>query len=445
MTNLLKVTLGALLISCGGCQSSTTKEDSTQPSKKRPNVVLVMADDLGYGDLSCYGNKTIGTPNIDSLAHHGLRLTNYHSNGAVCSPTRASLLTGLYPQEAGIEGVVTAKSHRDTGLPLEKYTIAEFLQGEGYSTAVFGKWHLGYSPDLGPTMQGFDRFTGFVSGNVDYISHIDQEGYADWWNNENLRKEEGYLTELITDRSIDFLATAKDKPFFLYVAHGAPHYPFQGPNDKADRTVNGDFSVYGSRQDVENAYAEMITSLDENVGRLMTYLKTNGLLENTLVIFCSDNGAPKIGSNAPWAGHKGQLFEGGHRVPAIFYWKGAIKPGTSDALVLSMDIFPTIADLFSLELEQEIYSGRSVAGLFTNNESPISSPERIVFWRFKEQKAARKGKWKLLIEDGQSYLFDLEEDRRESTDVKKENVTIYRELKQAIEDWEANLTEEIRA
>ena len=259
------------------------------------------------------------------------------------------------------------------------------------------------------------------------------------------RQEEGYLTELITDRSIEFLDTVEDQPFFLYVAHGAPHYPFQGPNDKADRTVHGEFPVYGSRKDIENAYAEMIVSLDKNVGRLMTYLKEKALLENTLVIFCSDNGAPKIGSNLPWAGYKGQLYEGGHRVPAIFYWKDNIEPGTSDQLVLSMDMFPTIADLFNLKLNsKEKLSGRSAAELL-RGEQPDAPAERTVFWRFNNQKVARRGKWKLLIQDGQSQLFNLEEDQQESIDVKGANPTMHHTLEQALVEWEASLEEEIRA
>ena len=444
---VLRLWLWLLIISCLGCYSNTTDKHVIQPQTALPNVILIMADDLGYGDLGCYGNTQINTPHIDSLAIGGMKLTNYHSNGVVCSPTRASLLTGLYPQEAGIEGVVTAKSHRNTGMSPEKYTLAELFKEAGYTTALFGKWHLGYSPAFGPTVQGFDEFRGFVSGNVDYQSHIDQEGYADWWEGKELRPEEGYLTEIITDHGIQLMEEVKDEPFFLYLPHGAPHYPYQGPADPADRTVKGDFPIQGSRKDATNAYQEMIESLDSHVGRTMAYLKEKALLENTLVIFCSDNGAPKnAGSNAPFQGHKGQLYEGGHRVPAIFYWKGTIQPGTSDQLVLSMDIFPTLADLLKLEPDhKKKLSGVSAAGLLTGGEQDNAIAERIVFWRFNDQKAARQGKWKLLIQDGQSALFNLEEDQQESTDVKDANPTIYHTLKQALEEWEANLKEEIRA
>jgi arylsulfatase A-like enzyme len=405
-----------------------------------------MADDMGYADLSCYGSNTINTPHIDSLARDGLKLTNYHSNGVVCSPTRAALLTGLYPQEAGIEGVVTAKSHRFTGMSPDQYTLAEFFKEVGYSTALFGKWHLGYEAQFGPAAQGFDDFRGFVSGNIDYQSHIDQEGYADWWEEKALKPEEGYLTNIITDHGIRFMENVKDQPFFLYLPHGAPHYPYQGPDDPADRTVGGDFPVSGSRKDVKEAYKEMVESLDKNVGRIMDYLKANALLENTVVIFCSDNGASQqAGSNAPFRGYKGQVYEGGHRVPAIFYWDGKIPAGVSDELMLSMDIFPTLADLLKVDISSNLQiSGKSMASsIVDKNEN--TTGERTVFWRFKEQKAARKGKWKLLIDQNEMSLYNLSEDPAESRDVKEENQPILMELKQALEQWESQLKVEIIA
>lgn len=425
---------------CYSCNSQSKRE-------RQPNVVLIMADDMGFGDLGRYGSMNINTPHIDALAQGGIRLTDYHSNGAVCSPTRASLLTGLYPQEAGIEGVVTAKNHRKTGMDVKNFTLAELFKDNGYKTALFGKWHLGYEPEYGPNAQGFDDFRGFVSGNIDYQSHIDQEGYEDWWEDKELKPEKGYLTDLITDHGIRFMEKVKDKPFFLYLPHGTPHSPYQGPNDPAERTVNGNFKIQGSRKDVDNAYREMIESLDNNVGRIMAYLKENDLLENTLVIFCSDNGAsPVAGSNAPFRGSKGQLYEGGHRVPAIFNWEGTIQPGISDELVLSMDMFSTIADLTDVTSRNNSkLSGQSMAFLFNGGKKNSIPEERIVFWRFNDQKAARKGKWKLLIQNGDSFLFDLEKDKQESVDLKEEYSDKYQELREAIKDWESNLKEDIRA
>nr|WKN37277.1 sulfatase-like hydrolase/transferase [Tunicatimonas sp. TK19036] len=438
--------LSCLMFFYLGCQSGATDHTENEPEGSKPNVVLIMADDLGYADLSSYGSTSIQTPHIDQLARQGMKLTNYHSNGVVCSPTRASLMTGLYPQEVGIEGVITAKSHRDTGMSPDQYTLAELFKAAGYRTALFGKWHLGYKPALGPVVQGFDVFRGFVSGNIDYQSHIDQEGYADWWKGKELHPEKGYLTSLITDHGIRFMENTPDRPFFLYLPHGAPHSPYQGPNDPAERTVQGEFPISGSRTDVAQAYQEMVESLDANVGRIMAYLNDHGLLENTLVIFCSDNGAsPKAGANTPFRGFKGQVYEGGHRVPAIFYWKGKVQPGTTDQLVLSMDMFPTLADLCHLAASNtKKVSGQSIAELLSNK--PLKQlNERTVFWRFHDQKAARRGPWKLVIEDDEYYLYNLDTDQVESTDVKEEHSEIFNMLKQALQSWEAGLTEEIKA
>ena len=402
-----------------------------------------MADDLGYGDLSCYGNPKINTPNIDKLAETGLRLTNYHSNGVVCSPTRAALLTGLYPQEAGVEGVVTAKSHRNLGMNLDHYTLAEFLKDAGYATAIFGKWHLGYQAKYGPLAQGFDHFRGFVSGNIDYFSHIDQEGYEDWWQGAELHPEEGYLTELVTDHGIDFIKSHKDSSFFLYLPHGAPHYPYQGPEDEAERALGGDFKVSGKREDVDQAYQEMIESLDKNVGRIVQTLEEE-LLDNTLIIFCSDNGAtPKVGSNAPYRGHKGQVYEGGHRVPAIFYWKEKIKKSLSDQLVLSMDLFTTIADLVAEKPEPGNYSGISIADLLLGKPTEAESQDRTVFWRFKNQKAVTKEPWKMVITPSSSELFNLADDPSETINLKDSFPEIFVDLTESLENWEDNLTEEL--
>ncbi|SHN10107.1 Arylsulfatase A [Cyclobacterium lianum] len=442
MKNLILVT-GLLALLGWGCNSQPNNAVNTKPVGTLPNVVLIMADDLGYNDLGCYGNTTIKTPNIDRMARFGTRLTDYHSNGVVCSPTRASLMTGLYPQEAGVEGVITAKGHRDRGMDPDKFTLAEYLKDSGYATALFGKWHLGYKPEFGPNVQGFDQFVGFVSGNVDYFSHIDQEGYEDWWNNQKLQKEAGYLTDLITGKALEYMEERnKDNPFFLYLAHGAPHSPYQGPNDKADRTVGGDFPIQGSREDKVNAYKEMIEALDRSVGGVLDYLEKNGLAENTLVIFCSDNGGTRnLGSNAPFSGYKSQVYEGGHRVPAIFYWKDKISPGESGELAMSMDLFPTITSLMGLEVPKDL-SGKDFSGIFAQEKADQKNEERTVFWRFKNQAAARKGNWKLVKIDGEAKLYNLSTDIKETTDVKEEFPDVFQELNRAYEEWEFGLNEE---
>jgi len=441
-----------LMLLSSACCFCSSPADDKQKSKgneqtvpEQPNIVLIMADDLGYNDLGCYGNTTINTPNIDALASAGLRLTNYHSNGVVCSPTRAALLTGLYPQEAGVEGVVTAKSHRDVGMDLDHYTLAEFLKDAGYATAIFGKWHLGYQAKYGPLAQGFDHFKGFVSGNIDYVSHIDQEGYEDWWQGNELQPEAGYLTELVTDHGIDFIKSHQDSSFFLYLPHGAPHYPYQGPSDEAERTIGGDFEVGGKREDKEVAYKEMVESLDKNVGRIVQMLEEEKLLDNTLIIFCSDNGAtPKVGSNNPYRGHKSQVYEGGHRVPAVFYWKGKLNQSVSDQLVMSMDLFPTIANLVKEEpVVTDNYSGISIADLLLNKQGELVNNARTVFWRFKNQKAATKEPWKVVITPSSSELFNLVDDPSETINLKDGFPEIFVDLNESLENWESSLTEEL--
>ena len=208
----------------------------------RPNVVLIIADDLGYGDISCYGGW-VETPHLDRLATEGLRYTDFHSNGAVCSPTRASIMTGMYPQRVGISEVVvadpSAKAHQ-LGMPAELTTLPESLRTRGYRTALLGKWHLGYYPKFNPCEHGFDLFRGYISGNVDYFSHIDQAGNFDWWHNREREDDQGYVTSLITDYADRFIRQHREEPFCVVLAHEAPHYPYQGPNDSAERKLRGE-------------------------------------------------------------------------------------------------------------------------------------------------------------------------------------------------------------
>lgn len=293
----------------------------------KPNIILIMADDLGYGDLSAFGSTRIKTPNLDTLAARGMKFTDFHSNGAVCSPTRAALLTGQYQQRWGIDKVVDAATSRDEGLALDALTLAEALRSAGYATAHFGKWHLGYMPKFNPTRQGFDHFRGLVSGNVDMFSpHVDQEGYRDWWRDTLLVPEEGYATTLITGHALDFVEANAAKPFFLYLPYNAPHYPLQGPDHHAFRKDKPGFPQPHNPPDMTAAqlgaaYIRMVETLDQDVGKVMAKVRALGLEVNTLVFFCSDNG-PALGHGASSGGLRGsksQLYEGGHRVPGIAY------------------------------------------------------------------------------------------------------------------------------
>jgi len=247
------------------------------------------------------------------MAEQGMKFTDYHSNGAVCTPTRAALLTGRYQQRCGLEGVIYAKGEtRQCGMPLEEITFAEVLKSAGYHTGIFGKWHLGYQVKYNPLEQGFEEFRGYVSGNVDYHSHVDGAGYRDWWHNREQVVEEGYTTDLITQHAVEFIKKHQDEPFCLYVAHEAPHFPFQGRHDPPDRLPGGKFPAHGSRKDSKNAYKEMIMALDESVGQVISIVKELGIEKDTFIFFCSDNGAIlKVGSNGNLRGAKGSLWEGG--------------------------------------------------------------------------------------------------------------------------------------
>ncbi|MBD3276040.1 MAG: sulfatase-like hydrolase/transferase, partial [Candidatus Marinimicrobia bacterium] len=296
----------------------------------RPNIIIIMADDLGYGDLSTYGGW-IETPALDRMAEEGMKFTDYHASAPVCSPTRTALLTGRYQQRAGIPGVVYAgrDNNRHQGLRLHELTFAEVAKEAGYATGVFGKWHVGYQEKFNPVHQGFDEFRGYVSGNVDYFSHIDGIGVHDWWDENEKIHEEGYVTHLINDHSVQFIRDHQDEPFCLYVAHEAPHFPFQGPDDEAIREEGNPGREDRDPERVKRAYTEMVQVMDDGIGQILDTLQELDLAENTFVFFCSDNGALSFGSNGDLRGWKGSLWEGGHRVPAIAWWPGKVEPGST--------------------------------------------------------------------------------------------------------------------
>ncbi len=396
----------------------------------RPNIVLIMADDLGYGDLSCY-DGWIKTPNIDSIAANGIRFTDYHSNGNVCSPTRAALMTGLYQQKVGIPFVVVAaeknKAHF-TGLQDIENTWPEVMRAGGYATGIFGKWHLGYYPQYNPVRHGFDQFVGYVSGNIDFISHIDQAGNADWWHDHKLTSEEGYSTHLITRHAVRFIEQhANKRPFFIYVPHEAPHYPYQGPGDKADRTVGGEFNNHGSREDKKEAYREMVVEMDVGIGEILNCLRRHQITDNTIVVFCSDNGATSLGSNGELRGTKGTNFEGGHRVPCVVQWPAGFPKGRiNHQLAMGMDWMPTALGIAGLSE----HAGRTTDGddLTKRIREKQEVIERTVVWN---GNTIRRGNWKLMLPQKQLKeisLFNLHEDLAEQTNVAVKYPDIVKQL-----------------
>jgi len=406
---LLTSVLCALCVLCGLPGSA----EATQ----KPNFVVILADDLGYGDLGCYGSW-IQTPNLDQLAREGMRFTDFHANGPVCSPTRCALLTGRYQQRAGIEGLA-----RIGGLNKGEITFANALQPLGYTSAIFGKWHLGSLPDCNPVNHGFAEFRGLLGGRIDYFEHTNG-GEPDWWDGLRPVVEKGYSTTLITDHAVDFIRRSKSKPFCLYVAYNAVHTPIQDPET----------GEHGKTADV---FGRMTQAMDQGVGRIIATLKEHGLAENTFVFFFSDNGGHEGiagSSNKPLRGFKGSLWEGGHRVPAIAWWPGHFPAGkVTVQTAMSMDLMPTMLELAGATLPPDRkLDGVSLVPLFLH-EQPLAP--RKLFWKKGHDLAMRDGPWKLLIESGTVYLFNLDNDISEQKDLAKQHPERVKAMQEDLQAW----------
>ncbi|MCP4190078.1 MAG: sulfatase-like hydrolase/transferase [Planctomycetaceae bacterium] len=434
--------LTSLLIAC------SLTSYSTECEARRPNFVIILADDLGYGDLGCYGNS-VPTPELDRLAQQGIRFTDFHSNGAMCTPTRTALLTGRYQQRFGneFEGPLSGATQRDRGLPLSAVTIAEALKPLGYATAMYGKWHLGYQLPYLPTRQGFDQFVGLTAGDGDHHTQIDRWGHEDWWQNEQPLTESGYTTELITKHSCRFIEQNRERPFFLYVPHLGIHFPWQGPNDPPHRVKGMNYTndKWGRIRDTRNVrphVQSMIHALDQSVGAIINKLRSLKLRENTLVLFLSDNGGylsygkthDKISSNGELRGQKGDLYEGGHRVPAIAYWPSRIRPTVRDETLMTCDILPTLIELAEAEAKIQFETdGISFAPVLQGATIQL---DRDLFWRDKGSYAVRRDAWKLVSHRGQRpELFNLRQDPNERVDRAKQHPQRVGELKNAYQRW----------
>jgi arylsulfatase A-like enzyme len=442
----------------GGEQLTTAKTTASRRGPEKPNFVLIVADDLGYGDIGCYGNVSNKTPNLDGLAAEGLKFFDFHSNGPMCSPTRAALLTGRYQNRFGraFESALSARAHADTGLPLQIVTIPEALKKAGYATGMFGKWHLGYNLPYLPTRHGFDEFRGLLTGDGDHHSHISRSGTEDWWHNEKIQMEDGYSVDLVTQHSIDFINRNKNRPFFLYAAHLAIHFPWQGPNEPAHRVEDTSYwnlSKLGPHKQgqVGPVVRRMVEAVDNSVGQIIDSLKQLGLDRNTFVFFTSDNGGylaydgkyeGEISSNGPLRGEKGDVFEGGHRVPAIAWWPGRIEAGgITEETAMTMDLMPTYLELAGKNVSgmtgRNALDGSSLTPVLFRN---LSLPQRALFWRRGTQWAVRRGPWKLIgIDREKLMLFNLDEDISEQNNLAEEKPGLVRDLLALYEQWEKDM------
>lgn len=423
-------------------------------SDNRPNFILIMADDLGYGDLGCYGNSDIKTPHLDQLAREGLLLTNMHSNGSLSTPTRAALLTGRYQQRAGLEGVLLENipEHNSCGLKSDQTTFANVLGENGYSTALIGKWHLGKNRTYNPLHRGFNTFVGFKAGNIDYRSHVNGSSDIDWWDGLELKNLTGYTTELITQKSIEFIRSNQNRPFCLYIAHACPHSPIQAPQDSTywrPGQKKGRQIVPQDRPTKE-AYRQMIENMDQGIGELLTTLRSLGLEKKTFLFFTSDNGpvARNGGSSGLMRDGKSSMFEGGHRVPGIAYMPGTIAPGSrSDETILSFDLFPTMLELAGIKkpLLKKL-DGKSILPVLKGKHLD----KRTLFWSLGGNKAVREGDWKLVIQRSKrgkkgvfandTLLFDLSKDLSERNNLAHQNSKLTEQLIQKLSRWEKEVT-----
>jgi len=430
----------------------------------RPNIIVIYTDDLGYGDLSCYGSDAIRTPHLDGLAQAGIRFTNWYSNSPACSPSRASLLTGRYPQRAGVPNILGGK--RGTpGLPASEQTLATLLKQQGYATALSGKWHLGVSPECHPLSHGFEHFYGFMAGCVDYFSHIFYWGQAggvnpvhDLWRNEEEVWENGrYMTELITSDAVDFIRRSKARPFFSFVSYNAPHYPMHAPREYMDRFAD----LPWDRQ----VMAAMISAVDDGVGQIIRELKHQGIYDNTLIFFSSDNGPSTEarnwldgnedlyygGSAGIFRGHKGSLFEGGIREPAILSWPAGIRGGqVNDEICAMMDIVPTAMEVVGATMpETGKIDGMSLLSMMRQGGP---GPRDRVYWSYGDQLAVRQGEWKLVLNGKLDFsrkqadpihLAQLGEDPGERVNLCTREAALTAQLKADVEQWYGDIEREL--
>lgn len=397
--------------------------------QRPPNIVVVLADDLGLRDLKLYGGW-IETPRIERMAEQGLKLTDFHANSSVCSPTRVAFLTGRYQQRAGIVDVIVGSREPDSGLSPSTPTLPRAFKNAGYATALFGKWHCGYQDRYNPVHHGFDEFVGLLNGAADFHIH------RTWRNGLKQEEVKGYSTDIITERSVDFIRRNRDKPFFLYVSHQTPHNPYQ---TRADIPEKRDPDWKENRVGDENRprYVEMVKDLDDSVGAILDTLKETGLEKNTLVFFWSDNGdvqmSPKPG---PFRGRKFSQYEAGHRVPAVAWWPGRIDAGrVSDELVVGFDLFPTFAEVAGVtDGVPENLDGVSAAAHFLEGE-PI--PDRDIFFGYEPKlgTAMRQGDWKMIVKEDDVQLYHLGRDPKESVNVAAENAELTGVMQKAIQDF----------
>lgn len=411
-------------------------------TSEQPNIVFILADDLGYADLSCYGRPDFKTPAIDSIAARGVRFTQAYANSPVCTVARTALITGRYPYRlrVGLEEPLSGGGGRaEVGLPPDHPTLPSLLRAAGYRTLLVGKWHLGWLPNFGPLQSGYDHFYGFRSGATDYFIRG-----KDFWEDDTKIQPQGYLTDLLGQRAVDAINdfSKSKKPFLISLHFNAPHWPWQGPGDEAEskRLHGGKLSIFHGDGGSQETYREMILAMDRQVGRVLAALDAHGLTENTIVIFSSDNGGERFAYNWPFTGLKLELLEGGLRIPAVISWPARIPAGrTSGQVMAGMDWLPTLLAAAGTAPHAQ-YPSDGI-NLLPHLTADAPTVPRQLFWRFKgnSQQAVRDGDLKYLKINENTFLFDVVADPRERANLKKRRKDDYRRLAHAWFDWQSTM------
>ena len=405
---------------------------------RQPNILFIVADDLGWADLSVYGQTDFETPHLDRLAAQGVRLTQAYSNSAVCSATRFALITGRYQYRlrGGLEEPI-ARAGRHLGLPPEHPTLPSLLRDAGYATALIGKWHLGTLPDFGPLKSGYQKFFGNYSGVIDYFTHkpgVGEHVPRDLWEDDVPIERTGYYTQILADEATRYVhAHDRRSPFFLSLHFTAPHWPWVGPDDEAvSRSLTDLFHYDGGNL---QTYAKMVRSLDAAVGQVLAALDATGQARDTIVVFTSDNGGERFSKTWPFTGQKTELLEGGLRVPTLLRWPGHLQPQVSEQVTITMDWLPTLLAAAGVAGNPDYPSdGENILPALTGERTQWP---RTLYWRYKAQaqQAVRDGNYKYLKINDNEFLFDVVVDQRERANLSGKHPDIHARLRTQWARW----------
>ena len=415
--------------------------------RSQPNVVLIITDDIGYGDIGVFGATDLQTPNIDSLARDGVLLTDFYANGPTCSPTRAGLISGRYQQRFGVEWPIgfMAEEDHDHGLPVTGHSLPALLSANGYRTGLVGKWHLGWRDEFRPRAHGFDYFFGFKSGYVDYYQHTPGSTSPlehDLWENEEEIHVDGYMTDLISEQSVAFIERNANGPFFLDVSYNAGHWPYQRPDMPSTARDNSrHLSPLDSDTNTRADYVAMMERVDEGVGEILATLDRLDLRNDTIVIFTNDNGGEWLTRNVPLFHHKQTVWEGGIRVPTLIRWPDRIPAGSVSGQVgITMDLTASILAATGTPVPADLQlDGINLLPVLQGEQREI---ERALFWRVvgsAPQRAVRAGDWKLVLDGERPMLFDLESWPPERENLVGLHSDVARRLRRLLSVWEADV------